>query len=859
MKRNLPILIVALAAVINSLIMISQMTRLSDGSPALALDDSYIHLQYAWQTSQGHFLQYNTGDAPTTGATSLLYMLLLAGGFALGITRQAMPGVVLGLGSLLYIISTTLLADTSRRLFKGIQSTPAGARLFLPSVSPSYVGLLAGILFVGSGWISWGFFSGMELGLLIMLIVGAMWSIATSRPGLTSMFVSLAALTRPEMLILGVIVLASEWLIKDPATSSQRVRRQLLALAPLITAAVPFVMNYLLTQSVGSSGLQAKSLFTLIPFDLNYVLGRIVSTNYELFVRLFGGLSSDGIWHTLPLAQVLAGMGLTMLWKHGAPDIRRLAIVCLGWTVLGLLATTTMQNATSHNYRYQIHFYPALLIAITIAAAWIAGIAIPRLGNHGVWLMQGSLCLLAVTWAVFNTSAFGHAMALDTATTAAMQIRLAEWLRQHTDPGSRVVTPDAGAIRFIGERDIVDVIGLTEPGMAQVYRNGPGSIYEELEIAKPDYYVAYPDAAPPYFGSPYTQELLGPELFRVSPQRLSLYVSAADTQVITRPDWSGVELANFPQQPNILNRLDGWEMVDRLDVANLSDELAHGYTWHNQGIPPGFPSDARQMRYRADGSIILADGGRLMTGGESFSLQSIPNQPLILVGRLHQASDTILRVHVNGSDAGQWRLPAVPGEWIESTYLIPANLIIGNRTHIDIAVEEMFDAGPETRYSPFYYWAYQGGEIDVVIPQPKNVLRATFDDVAQLRGYDLSETAVVPGDTLSLTLYWQVLDPSRADLRIFAHLVDPANANAAEGIIAQVDSTPLQGTYPFWVWQPGESIGDMLLLAIPADVPAGEYLLLVGIYDAATDRRSSISNADDFGSGRLLLTRIAVR
>jgi hypothetical protein len=38
------------------------------------LDDSFIFYQYAKNTQQGYFLQYNKGDVPSTGATSLLYI-----------------------------------------------------------------------------------------------------------------------------------------------------------------------------------------------------------------------------------------------------------------------------------------------------------------------------------------------------------------------------------------------------------------------------------------------------------------------------------------------------------------------------------------------------------------------------------------------------------------------------------------------------------------------------------------------------------------------------------------------------------------------------------------------------------------
>ena len=216
-------------------------------------------------------------------------------------------------------------------------------------------------------------------------------------------------------------------------------------------------------------------------------------------------------------------------------------------------------------------------------------------------------------------------------------------------------------------------------------------------------------------------------------------------------------------------------------------------------------------------------------------------------------------MHIDGKDAGQWRLPAVPGEWLENAFLISADLVTETQTLVAITVEEMFNVSPEARYSPFYYWAYQGGAIGQATPQPQNASQVAFGNVAQLQGYDLSETTINPGNTLSLTLYWLALDPPHADLRIFAHLVDPTRADTAEGIIAQADSTPHQGTYPFWVWQMDDVVDDTLLLTIPSNASPGKYLLLVGIYDTANGQRLPIIDTDDFGAGRLLLTTIAIR
>src|SRR5574341_870598 len=106
----------ALAALAASAIVLATGARTPSGRPVFPLDDSYIHLQYGWQAAHGQFLQYNPGDQPTSGATSLLYMLVLAMGFVAGIGHDVMPVAVIAASILLFALTTVLVADMTRRM-----------------------------------------------------------------------------------------------------------------------------------------------------------------------------------------------------------------------------------------------------------------------------------------------------------------------------------------------------------------------------------------------------------------------------------------------------------------------------------------------------------------------------------------------------------------------------------------------------------------------------------------------------------------------------------------------------------------------------------------------------------------------
>ncbi|MDY7078936.1 MAG: glycosyltransferase family 39 protein [Chloroflexota bacterium] len=123
-----------------------------------------------------------------------------------------------------------------------------------------------------------------------------------------------------------------------------------------------------------------------------------------------------------------------------------------------------------------------------------------------------------------------------------------------------------------------------------------------------------------------------------------------------------------------------------------------------------------------------------------------------------------------------------------------------------------------------------------------------------LRGFDLTpppsplelegtEGGLRPGDTLSLTLYWQADGPTDIDYTVFAHLVGPDGRPHG-----QVDRFPGGGAAPTSSWAPGQVILDEITLPVAADAPAGAYHIAVGMYDVVSGGRLPITG----GSGNLL-------
>ena len=101
-----------------------------------------------------------------------------------------------------------------------------------------------------------------------------------------------------------------------------------------------------------------------------------------------------------------------------------------------------------------------------------------------------------------------------------------------------------------------------------------------------------------------------------------------------------------------------------------------------------------------------------------------------------------------------------------------------------------------------------------------------------------------PIQNLKLTLYWRTDSPPHTDYTTFLHWRNATNEN-----VAQQDSPPANGRYPTSLWDTGEIIVDELVLPL-ADVPAGEYTPVVGLYDFATGVRLAVGD-DPVGELRL--------
>ena len=103
-----------------------------------------------------------------------------------------------------------------------------------------------------------------------------------------------------------------------------------------------------------------------------------------------------------------------------------------------------------------------------------------------------------------------------------------------------------------------------------------------------------------------------------------------------------------------------------------------------------------------------------------------------------------------------------------------------------------------------------------------------------------------------MALNWQVIQAPAADYTVFVHLLDSQGR-----LVTQNDQQPQGGFAPTRGWQAGSAMTDHHGLILPAELPAGEYVVQVGLYRSDDQSPVPITRGDQRtpdGKGVVLAT-----
>lgn len=822
-------------AIITLLIYVFTSLDAGQGDLLMPLDDVYIHFQYARQLATGHPYQYNLIDPPTSGATSLLYPYLLAFGYLIGF-----KGLWLGLWAM--ILGT----------FTFIMSQWAVYRLCKALDVPQWLSLLTAISFGLTGSIAWHFMSGMETGIVVTLLLWTLLRVVEKRLYSFLLVATLLTIMRPEGGLVAALASCTLflrlWHDYGAQAKHPPKRKYLLLLAiPILALGLQPLINLLITGTTVATGAQAKSILSSVPQDYALIFGRIWDNFSRIWLEFVTGYDVREArgWY-LPIFTGILGLGaipMLILKKN----YRLIGLMLLGWLLILTLAISTLDNAFWHFKRYQM---PMLALFFPLSAWGIAEI-LRRFSQmrYPIYVFSG-LVVPIFGIVLFFQFQYYHAMNVSYVYQQPYQMGL--WLRDNTPEDALIAVHDVGLMRYIGERNTLDMVGLTTPNAASYWRNGPGSVAEFLLNERPDYIASYGRGHG--YGLAYLADtaLYENQLadFTVNDWQPYLNVAlAAQSQGIYQPDWEEiysagqfVEYSNY-WRPNTTRY--------EINVADIASENQFDYQWFTtENI--GFNTEVRDMSYLYRGLVTtpFTDGTRLINEFETFTFYNLDiNLDALLVTRVHSADSGMIDIYVNEVFYQSRVITENAGHWLDLPTLIPASMVTET---LNIEIRPQIADG---FYMPAFHHLSQ---LDFQYP--------SFDDnyLASFQDDNLRLVGVSPRFNdrygFQVVLDWQARG-GYGDYRLFIHLYD----DVTQPPVAQTDGY-LNDNRVNRVGS--QTLGNLLpseftdvITVDTADIPAGTYQLAIGFYNPndPTDRLIPESDLYEATSdGRLWLGEVEI-
>ncbi len=517
------------------------------GAPAVPLDDAYIHFQYARSFANLHPLVYSPGAAPAAGATSLLWPLLLAPFYLLGLHGAS----IIYAAWLLGWVSLGLLSWDTWQLARGLASRASA--------------FAAGAMVLAFGGYAWCAASGMEVVPFAWLLVrtarrsaewleaGASRDAPAPSSALRAELIVLAIATplmRPEGAI--ATLLAAVALARFPRSGSRA-----WALLPLVGPLLVPALDLMLAGQATSTTAMVKWL-PLSPYHHGAELWRAIGRNVELF---FTTLLDGEAWSASVLptgGRIVGWLVLPAIAYAGVERRRGWRAACVLAVAAGIFIPATYDSFLWNRLRYLWPF----------AAGWFVGLATLADIAGDVLAKLRLPDARAVLAGAFVGALAGHLhfaiedVAVSADAISKQQGQLGHWAHDALPADARIGVNDTGAIAYFSDRRVFDICGLTTAGESRYWVAGVGSRFEHYErlgrSRLPTHFIVYPN----WFAIP---ALLGHQLTERTVMNATIL--GGTTMVAAVADYSALGTGDAP-----VVAAPAGKRVDVLDVADLESE-----------------------------------------------------------------------------------------------------------------------------------------------------------------------------------------------------------------------------------------------------------------------------------------------
>jgi hypothetical protein len=635
------------------------------GHPGAALDDAYIHFQYARAIAEGHPLRFQAGEPISTGATSFLWPALLAVPYALGVRGESILWVT-------WLLSFVLLGALAYETYAITRPLAGRAAAFG-----------AGAMTLLFGGFAWSAASGMEVVPFAWVLMHSMrraseWTEEPSRRTPRELRILLALafvapMVRPEGAIASIVLALAVG--AAPRASGMRGRAEALPL--LLAAAAPNLLLLVLTGHATSSTAQVK----LLVGNPYFVMPDAAIANARI---LLGQILDGQVWSAefLPKGGApLACAGLAALaWRgHASSRPFRAAVVLV--LALAMFVPCLYVTFLWNRLRYLWPFAPGWFVGLAClarAVGTIVGRVDARAGAATTTLIAGGFAgSLAVRLDWVIDDAAQSASGIDR-----QQVALGRWADATLPRDARIGVNDTGAIAYFGNRRTFDVVGLTTPSEGRYWVAGAGSRlehYERLRVSSPSslptHFIVYPEwmSCDAVLGKPLHEAVVTDSTI-LGGQVMRAYEARYEHLGSGELPWS-----------------EHGAFTDTLDVADLESEAEHRYELLGARDGEQIAEEGNAL----DGRIVV-DGGRTQRMRERFVAKMARGVKSIALGRVQASGDgSDLEVRVDGRVVGKAKID--PGPWTEIALPIPGEAITSDAVTVEVSASG-------SAYSSFHWW-----------------------------------------------------------------------------------------------------------------------------------------------------------
>lgn len=477
--------------------------------PGFPLDDTYIHLQFARRLAEEGQLAFNAHQ-PSSGCTAPLYALLLA------LVHAAVPSWPLAA----HLLGAVAVVGTALAVHQGLWAWTGNANL----------ARTGGLLCAFAAPTLANAYSGMETGVAAFVVTTGFVLYGAPRARLVGSLLLAGSIgLRPETLLLGPLILLERGWAARRSSPQRRARMLELAVHALIWLFVVALWSWSSYRRDGQ----------LLPGT--FAAKAVARSGGHLLPWWFDGVPAAlayGHWKALPLA--LVGWPLAILLS---------APICL-WlqchAFFGRLHASVRAALTTPVD--QVPYAPALrvLAAFGVLLPLVRGAIDPvafvtwQLQRYYPFLLPLTTLLVLGTWtrrgepreprparwlalALAGTLLFGAWQILAVGNINQQQVEMARWIKAHSAPGDLIATNDIGALAFLADRPILDLVGLVDPALVHAYLQG-GSVEAYVEARRPAWVVVFPRWFPLLVRSP--------QLTRVHSESLGVNVISGGKELV---------------------------------------------------------------------------------------------------------------------------------------------------------------------------------------------------------------------------------------------------------------------------------------------------------------------------------------